>query len=389
MIRRLPDRNGCVRTHRALRRDVRATSEVANRMTTEIAARSTRPFINVRSTHGLAIALPARLPQWLNTIDMNVKPHSQHGVHVPIALEDSLPLDNLDGELNAGRCCAHRSCRDHFLASSIHTGESCMAIKAEGIRSRLGMQIGEQSLTSRESQLATAIALGGRILHMDGHDDINQGQVSARMPGNTDDFLIKQVLSGFDEVTPREIVRCSMNHLDRAHPLAPPEIPLHQAIYAARGDVNAIVHTHALHSLVFGALDVELSPISHEGACFDGRYSVFKGTSHTVLTIEVGSEIAASLGTGQAVFLRNHGVVVVGKTVRDAIVLATVLERACEVQLQVLATGRSFAVSSAEDVSRKKEFIFGPMSTRAFWDYKVRKLLREHGGTDDLEWCGE
>jgi L-fuculose-phosphate aldolase len=257
------------------------------------------------------------------------------------------------------------------------------------IRNRLGGSVEDQSLSPIEKQLATHIAIGGRILHDEGHDDINQGQISARIPNDTGHFLIKQVLAGFDEVTPGEVVRCAMDFRVAAHRLAPPEIPLHQAIYAARPDVNAVVHSHAPNSLAFGALDEPLHPISHEGACFHGRYTVFTGTSHTVLEIETGRAIAASLGAAKAVFLRNHGVVVVGKSVKEAIVLATVLERACDLQLRVLASGRPFARSNDEDVKLKQDFIFGDMSVRAFWDHKVRKVRRaaaRDAAAEDLAW---
>lgn len=256
------------------------------------------------------------------------------------------------------------------------------------IRSRLGAEVENQQLSATEGRIAAAIAIGGRILYGEGHDDINQGQISGRSAGNRDTFLIKQVLSGFDEVTPREIVRCPLESGIAAHPLAPPEIPLHQAIYAARPDVNAIVHSHALNSLAFGALDTPLQPISHEGACFSGRYTVFKGTSHTVLSIDVGREIAAALAQAKAVFLRNHGVVIVGSTVKEAVVLAAVLERACEIQLKVMATTLPFSRSSEEDIPLKQDFIFGSMSIGAFWDYYVRKVRRATPSGEDLSWFG-
>jgi len=255
------------------------------------------------------------------------------------------------------------------------------------IVSALGRGLDAQSLSAFESELAAQLATGGRVLSAEGHDDMNQGQISARAPGNPDSFLIKQVLAGFDEVTPDEFVRCSLDEHAPSHKLAPPEIPLHQAIYQTRPDVAAIVHTHARATLAFGALKVPLEPISHEGACFQGRYAVFTGTSHTVLDITVGRDVAAALGDKLCVFLRNHGVVVTGRTVREAVVLATVLERACDLQLRVLATAQPYAVSPAADIEPKQKFIFGSMSIRAFWDYYVRRLKRRAAAErQELSW---
>ncbi|MDA5143872.1 class II aldolase/adducin family protein [Streptomyces sp. AD681] len=225
-------------------------------------------------------------------------------------------------------------------------------------------------------RLANQLALGGRMLSLDGHDDFNQGQISARTPG-ADTFLIKNALRGFDEVTPEETVTAAVDHTRPAPRTAPPELPLHQAIYRARPDVNGIVHSHAPYTLLFGACDLELRPLSHEGSYFVDATGVFTTTSNTVLDIATGDQIAKELGdTGRAVFLRNHGGVVVGKSVRHAAIFAQVLERACRLQLAALSTGMEFHYSSSEDVRLKQDFIYADLSVRSYWDYAVRRAVR-------------
>ena len=176
-------------------------------------------------------------------------------------------------------------------------------------------------------RLAAQLALGARMLSLDGHDDFNQGQISARRPGAAE-FLIKNALCGFDEATPDDLVTASVDHTAPAPKSAPPELPLHQAIYRARPDVNGIVHSHAPYTLVFGATDLALRPLSHDGAYFTGSTGLFTTTSNTVLDITTGDLIAKELAGHEAVFLRNHGGVVVGKSVRHAAIFAQVLERA-------------------------------------------------------------
>ncbi len=224
-------------------------------------------------------------------------------------------------------------------------------------------------------RLATQLAQGARMLSLDGHDDFNQGQISARLPGS-DAFLIKNALVGFDESTPDGVVEASTDPALPPSPIAPPELPLHQAIYQARPDVNAIVHSHAPHTLVFGATDLALRPLSHDGACFVDGSSVFTTTSNTVLDFETGAEIAAALAGGSAVFLRNHGGVVVGKSVRHAAIFAQVLERACRLQLLAEGAGVAYAWSSDQDVKLKQDFIYADLSVRSYWDYAVRRVAR-------------
>ncbi len=224
-------------------------------------------------------------------------------------------------------------------------------------------------------RLRAQIALGARMLSLDGHDDFNQGQISARPPGS-DAFFIKNAMCGFDEATPEDTVNVAVDASVPAPPTAPPELPLHQAIYQARPDVNAVVHSHAPHTLVFGATDLPLRPLSHDGACFADGLGLFTTTSNTVLDLETGAAIAAALGGGKAVLLRNHGGVVVGKSVRHAAVFAQVLERACRLQLLAESSSRRYAWSSDSDVKLKQDFIYADLSIRSYWDYAVRRVKR-------------
>lgn len=224
-----------------------------------------------------------------------------------------------------------------------------------------------------ETRLASGLALASRILSDGGHDDLNQGQVSARAPG-AERFLIKGALRGFDEATPEDMLVAAVDAAQPADPLAPPELPLHQAVYAARPDVNAIVHSHAPYTLIFGATAWEMKPISHDGAYFSGRLPRFTDTSNTVLDIETGERIAAALGPAPAALLQNHGGLVVGKTVREVTILALLLERAARLQVIAEGSGADYAWASAGDVERKRDFIYSSTAIKAYWDYCVRRV---------------
>lgn len=231
----------------------------------------------------------------------------------------------------------------------------------------------ERVFTNAEARLAVNLAFASRMLSKDGHDDLNQGQVSARLPGGSE-FLIKSALRGFNEATPEDMIPACVDSGVAPPPLAPPELPLHQAIYEARPDVNAIIHSHAPYCLVFGATDWELRPISHDGACFVGRAPRFTGTSNTVLDIDTGQAIATALGSAPAIFLRNHGSVVAGRSIREAAVLAQVLERACRIQILAQGAGAAYHSSSAEDVIGKRNYIYSETSVKSYWDYCVRLI---------------
>ncbi|GAA3454866.1 MULTISPECIES: class II aldolase/adducin family protein [Dactylosporangium] len=228
-------------------------------------------------------------------------------------------------------------------------------------------------MDKQTSPLAGLAVAGARILSRNGHDDFNQGQISFRRPG-AGDFHIKQAQTGFNEVDEHGFVPAETRADAAPDRLAPPELPLHQAIYRARPDVGCIVHSHARACLAFGALERDIEPISHEGALFQGDVGHFTETSNTVLEQSVGEAIAGVLGDKIAVLLVNHGSVVVGKSIRHAVVFATMLERAADLQLRLLATGLPYSISDALDVKAKREFVFADLSVRSYWDHAVRQL---------------
>ena len=78
-------------------------------------------------------------------------------------------------------------------------------------------------------QLYVRVALAARSLSIGGHDDFNQGQVSARLPGSTE-MVIKSALTGFDECTPDDLIMAPVDASAAAPAMAPPELALHQAI---------------------------------------------------------------------------------------------------------------------------------------------------------------
>lgn len=224
------------------------------------------------------------------------------------------------------------------------------------------------TLSRVETNLQIMIATAARSLSLGGHDDFNQGQVSARIPG-TGRFLIKGAVTGFAECRPEDVVAAEVDPGAPRHRLAPPELVLHQAVYAARPDVNAIVHSHAPYTLVFGATDLELRAVSHDGAMFEGRVPRYTLTSNTILDLPVAESVAVALGDAPAALLRNHGGVVVGKSLRHATVLAHLLERACHLQLLAEQVPGGYHSSGAADVAAKRAFNFADLSIRSYWDF--------------------
>ena len=99
------------------------------------------------------------------------------------------------------------------------------------------------------------------------------------------------------------------------------ELPMHLAVLGARPDVGAVVHTHSPHATARPTVPVA-----------EGRSG----------TVELGSAVVAALGGGDAVVIRAHGPVCVGRDLAAAL--------ACAIELEEAA--RSYSKSSGSKPSR-------------------------------------
>ncbi len=224
--------------------------------------------------------------------------------------------------------------------------------------------------------LRKQLTVASHILFVAGQNDINNGQVSARF-GRADRFWVKAPALGFDEVTENSFLELAVDGgtVFRGDGHRPPEWPIHSRVYRSRPDINAIVHTHAFHATVFSATGMPLLPISHDGCPFHKRVNIFSATTNTILDIETGDRVAAALADNFAVILKNHGIVTVGRNIKEATVLALLLERACAVQLAI-PSGASIDASPDDDVAQKNQFIFSDAAIATYWDYYRRRLSR-------------
>jgi ribulose-5-phosphate 4-epimerase/fuculose-1-phosphate aldolase len=222
--------------------------------------------------------------------------------------------------------------------------------------------------------LQNTLATACRILGNEGHNDTVYGHMSARSPASAR-FWLKGSGLGLEEITPADLIELDFggNVLvgTRSRHL---EYPIHSEIYRHRPDVHAVIHTHPLYATVLGATLAELRPLMHEGAFFvPPPLPQFRQTSDLIVTPELGAAVAQALGDHKALFLVNHGIVVVGPSVEEACVAALLLEKACRAQLLAQASGTFVWTSNAEALS-KREHIYTPQAMQHMWHYYCRKL---------------
>jgi L-fuculose-phosphate aldolase len=108
------------------------------------------------------------------------------------------------------------------------------------------------------------------------------------------------------------------------------EKELHVGIYKSRTDVNAVIHTHPIYSLVFATLGEEIPLIIDEAAQLLGD-TVQCAEYALPGSQELADNCCAALKTSNACLLRSHGAVCAGENMDHVFIISTVLEQTAQV----------------------------------------------------------
>ena len=193
-----------------------------------------------------------------------------------------------------------------------------------------------------ERDLRVQLAAAYRIFDHLGWCELIYGHISMRVPGPEHHFLINPYGLRYDEITASSLVKIDLdgNLVEPSgYSFNPAGFVIHSAIHEHRGDAHCVMHTHTRAGMAIAALECGLLPVSMNGMSFHGNlaYHDFEGST---LLLEERELLAADLGSADALILRNHGLLSVGRTIAEAFLYLYRLESACRVQLDAMACGR-------------------------------------------------
>ena len=223
-------------------------------------------------------------------------------------------------------------------------------------------------------ELSEKLTISCNILAQEGHGNLTMGHVTARRADQPYLHMNPHDL-GLEEITPDDIILIDFNGNQlqgsgRRHS----EYPIHTEIYKMYPQINCVIHTHPFYSIIVGATEGTIKPISHEGSLFAG-IPLFEETSLLIRTPALGRAVAQCLDGRHAMLMRNHGVVVVGESIEAATVYAALLERAAKMQVMASQVGPVQTSSSVESEG-KGEQVFYSKNIYGFWNYFVRNLRK-------------
>jgi ribulose-5-phosphate 4-epimerase/fuculose-1-phosphate aldolase len=170
----------------------------------------------------------------------------------------------------------------------------------------------------------------------------NSGNISLRLPpdGKTGQMAITPTSRHYDTLDYDDIPIIDFNGKIVDGKLKPSiETPLHIAIYKARKNVNAVIHTHSVFASAVAVAGLDIPPILLDQVLFLGGEIKASGGA-LVTTPEQISSFIMALGDRSAALIPNHGAVGTGKTMRDAFTACELIEKTAQIYLLALGTGK-------------------------------------------------
>lgn len=200
----------------------------------------------------------------------------------------------------------------------------------------------QSSMTEVEWETRTGLAALHRLYVHFGWTDLIYTHITARVPGESDHYLIKPDELMMDEVTASNLVKVDMDGNLVAGDYSPNLAGhlIHTAVLKARPDLNVLAHTHTRAGVAVGAMPDGLLPISQHSNMIIPTIAYHDYQDVTSAEEECAA-LARDFPPGKAIMvMRNHGLLAAGRDVAECFYHLYFMEAACKIQVDVMASGQ-------------------------------------------------
>jgi L-fuculose-phosphate aldolase len=198
------------------------------------------------------------------------------------------------------------------------------------------------------TSLRTEIVRLGIELERIGILDLTAGNISAR--ASVDTIAITPSGIPYGDTTPDDIVVCRLSDGTVIEGTRKPssELAMHRAVYAARPETGAVVHTHSPYATTLAVLRKPI-PAVHYVISRLGTSEVPVVDYATYGTEELAQNAFGGLtGSTKALLLANHGTLTLGSSLAEAALNARVLEMLAATYWRALAVGSPIILADDE-----------------------------------------
>ena len=185
------------------------------------------------------------------------------------------------------------------------------------------------------------------------HDDLDEGidnHFTMTLPGTDDRYLILPFGLHWSEAKASDMIVFNEKGetLEGRGVVELSAQCIHAPIHRITG-ASVVLHTHQTWAVALNMLqDNRLLPASQTAAFFHGHVAYDNTYQGTADFLEEGERLARLIGKSHVLFMKNHGVLVVGNTVAQAYRRLYKLERVCRAQVLAMSTGQPLQILSDE-----------------------------------------
>jgi len=208
--------------------------------------------------------------------------------------------------------------------------------------------------TDAVTQAKIDLAAAHRLAALHGLDEGIDNHFTVTVPGHEDRYLILPFGLHWSEARASDMIVFdeSGETLEGEGVVELSAQCIHAPIHRITG-ARVVLHTHQPWALALNMLeDNRLVPSSQSAAFFHGHVAYDDTYTGTADFPEEGERLAGVVGDKHTVFMKNHGVLVVGETVGQAYHRLYMLERVCQTQVLAMSTGRALAPLSEEIIAQ-------------------------------------
>ena len=201
-------------------------------------------------------------------------------------------------------------------------------------------------MSAAEWEARQELAACYRVFDMLGWSEMIYNHITVKLDGEEGAFLINPYGLHFSEVTASSLVKIDIdgNKLDdNPYPVNLAGFVQHALFHSRLPDAHCIMHTHTTAGMAISSVEGGLRPINFYACNFAGQiaYHDFEGVT---VRSEEGERLIEHLGDKRVMLLRNHGILVMGRTLPEAFIKHWALQRACEIQVATAAMGKPLEV---------------------------------------------
>lgn len=208
-------------------------------------------------------------------------------------------------------------------------------------------------------------------------EDAIYTHISARVPGQENQFLINPYGMMFAEITASSLVTVDIDGSIIDDPVGlginPAGFTIHSAIHSGRHDIDCVLHTHTVAGVAVSCQRDGVLPLNQWAMQFHDRIG-YHDYESIALDLSERESLISDIADKPVLVLRNHGLLTAGRSIAEAFTLIFNLEKSCKAQLALQASGADF-IQPGTTICAK--------TAGQYWDVYDQ---RETGERENREW---